>query len=221
MQVKLKILKGSRKDKLLPVQGTELLIGRGNECDLQPRTELISRKHCLITITDSQVLVRDLGSKNGTFVNGERIEVEHGLQNGDHLGIGPMEFELQIDSQASTKRPEVQGMADVIQRTTQNPTGSATDFNVGSWLDEVDEQERAERRADPETRQFKLDETEQLPVNETTVNPSDTTINGRSDSSQEKPKFDKNAGKLPRTAKSRAKDSREAAQEMLKKFFTK
>lgn len=221
MQVKLKILKGSRKDKLLPVQGTELLIGRGKECDLQPRTELISRKHCLITITDSQVMVRDLGSKNGTFVNGERIEGEHGLQNGDHLGIGPMEFELQIDSQASTKRPEVQGMADVIQRTTQKPTGSATDFNVGSWLDEVDEQERAERRADPETRQFKLDETEQLPVNETTANPSDTTIDGRSDSSQEKSKFDKNAGKLPRISKARAKDSREAAQEMLKKFFTK
>lgn len=221
MQVKLKILKGSRKDKLLPVQGTKLLIGRGNECDLRPRTELISRKHCLITMTDSQVMIRDLGSKNGTFVNGERIEVEHGLQNGDRLGIGPMEFELQIDSQASAKRPEVQGMSDVIQRTTQNPTGSATDFNVGSWLDEVDEQERAERRADPETRQFKLDETEQLPVNETTVNPSDTTIDGRSDSSQEKPKFDKNAGKLPRVSKARAKDSREAAQEMLKKFFTK
>jgi predicted component of type VI protein secretion system len=221
MQVKLKILKGSRKDKLLPVQGTKLLIGRGNECDLRPRTELISRKHCLITMTDSQVMIRDLGSKNGTFVNGERIEVEHGLQNGDRLGIGPMEFELQIDSQASAKRPEVQGMSDVIQRTTQNPTGSATDFNVGSWLDEVDEQERAERRADPETRQFKLDETEQLPVNGTTVNPSDTTIDGRSDSSQEKPKFDKNAGKLPRISKTRAKDSREAAQEMLKKFFTK
>ena len=118
-------------------------------------------------------------------------------------------------------RPEVQGMADVIQRTSQNPTGSATDFNVGSWLDEVDEQERAERKADPETRQFKLDETEQLPVNETTINPGDTTIDGRPNSSQGKPKFDKNAGKLPRIAKAPAKDSREAAQEMLKKFFTK
>ncbi|MBP62328.1 MAG: hypothetical protein CMJ62_12485 [Planctomycetaceae bacterium] len=221
MQVKLKILKGSRKDKLLPVQGPELLIGRGKECDLRPRTEIISRKHCLITITDSQVMVRDLGSKNGTFVNGERIEADHGLQNGDHLEVGPLEFELLIDSKTSTKRPEVQGMADVIQRTSQNPTGSATDFNVGSWLDEVDEHERAERRADPETRQFKLDETEQLPVNETSTNPGDTTIDGRPNSSQEKPKFNKNAGKLPRIGKAPAKDSREAAQEMLKKFFTK
>ena len=221
MQVKLKILKGSRKEKLLPIQGEKLLIGRGEECDLRPRSESVSRKHSVITITDSQVTIRDLESKNGTFVNGERITGSRGLQDGDQLRIGPMEFELQIDSQAHVKRPKVQGVADVVERTAADPTGSVTDFDIGSWLDEADQEELARRMADPETRQFKLDDTDRVPINEDAQANSDTAVDKPESAAGAKPEFDKNSGKLPRVSKEQTKDSREAAQQMLKKFFTK
>ena len=135
--------------------------------------------------------------------------------------MGPLEFELQIDSQAHVKRPKVQGVADVVQRTAEDSTGSVSDFDIGSWLEEADQEELAQRMADPETRQFKLDDTDRVPINEP-VDPNGDTAVGKPENSDEVTQaFDKNKGKLPKITREPTKDSREAAQQMLKKFFTK
>src|SRR5688572_28580389 len=71
----------------LPPRG-EILIGRGTEADLPLSERAASRRHATLTVTDGQVQITDLGSMNGTHVNGERLEGQRPLLSGDTVTIG-------------------------------------------------------------------------------------------------------------------------------------
>ena len=66
---------------------TRILIGRDNSCDFTIPDPLLSRQHCLVEFTPEQVKIIDLKSRNGTYVNGNRIE-ERQLQLNDKIKIG-------------------------------------------------------------------------------------------------------------------------------------
>jgi pSer/pThr/pTyr-binding forkhead associated (FHA) protein len=80
---------------------SEYLIGRGPDCDLRlPATE-ISRHHCIIRLMAGEASVIDLGSSNGTFVNGQRTRSQATLQSGDQLQVGEFVFHVHLgDDQA-------------------------------------------------------------------------------------------------------------------------
>ena len=65
-----------------------LLVGRGPETDLQLIDEKVSREHCVFERLGEAVVLKDLGSRNGTWVNGERLTASHTLVAGDQVGIG-------------------------------------------------------------------------------------------------------------------------------------
>jgi two-component system response regulator AtoC len=71
----------------LPPRG-EILIGRGTEADLPLGERAASRRHATLTVENGQVRITDLGSMNGTLVNGERLEGERPLLAGDTVTIG-------------------------------------------------------------------------------------------------------------------------------------
>lgn len=91
-------------DSLKPRQHSkgELLIGRGNHCGMQILSPDVSRSHCRVHIDDEQVVVYDLESRNGTFVNGQRVEGRRELQDADILGLGStlLVVELRCDCDA-------------------------------------------------------------------------------------------------------------------------
>src|SRR5213075_3320836 len=65
----------------------EIIIGRSSELDMVLVEDMVSRKHAKITTDDKAVTIQDLGSTNGTFVNGEKVrKVE--LKDGDRILIG-------------------------------------------------------------------------------------------------------------------------------------
>ena len=68
-----------------------VVIGRAGKVKI-PHS-LVSRRHCELTGVDGYVWAQDLGSSNGTFANGERIE-ESVLRPGDELTVGPMTFQV-------------------------------------------------------------------------------------------------------------------------------
>lgn len=80
-------------DQVILVDRPIMLIGRHAECDLQLESSKISRKHCLIAVVDSYLVVRDLESTNGVRVNGQRV-TEGKLQHGDELVIGNLRFKV-------------------------------------------------------------------------------------------------------------------------------
>jgi predicted component of type VI protein secretion system len=91
MDARLRILSGPHAGETVQIQRGKLLIGREEDCHLRPQSEFVSRHHCVLLIDDYTLRIRDLGSKNGTFVNGRRIgSSETILLHDDMISIGEM-----------------------------------------------------------------------------------------------------------------------------------
>jgi pSer/pThr/pTyr-binding forkhead associated (FHA) protein len=74
-------------------------IGRGSESTICIDDESISRVHCQLSLaTDESLQVRDLGSTNGTYVNGNRIRQHHSLFPGDVLQLGSLSLKVEYSS---------------------------------------------------------------------------------------------------------------------------
>jgi pSer/pThr/pTyr-binding forkhead associated (FHA) protein len=97
----LKVVGGKQDGKLIPLNTKKFLIGREQDCHLRPGSESVSRHHCAITIDDFTVRVRDLGSSNGTSINGKRIIGVHEANPGDSLRIGSLDFEIVFSKSGS------------------------------------------------------------------------------------------------------------------------
>lgn len=72
------------------------VIGRREDCDLRIPLGDVSRKHCRMILDGDTIKVEDLGSSNGTYRNGERVQQTE-LTAGDTLQIGPVVFVVQVD----------------------------------------------------------------------------------------------------------------------------
>jgi pSer/pThr/pTyr-binding forkhead associated (FHA) protein len=81
------------------------VIGRHQDCDVRVDSSRISRRHCCLAVGAQEVAVRDLGSTNGTWVNGQRLEAKGALRHGDELGIGHLRFRLDITQDADLGVP--------------------------------------------------------------------------------------------------------------------
>jgi predicted component of type VI protein secretion system len=71
------------------------LVGRNEDCDVRLDHKSVSKLHCLLVKTDGLVLVRDLGSTNGTRVNGQRVRRAALLPN-DHLAIASFRYRVKL-----------------------------------------------------------------------------------------------------------------------------
>jgi pSer/pThr/pTyr-binding forkhead associated (FHA) protein len=242
MLVKLIVRTGAQAGKELKIPAPHCLIGRSEECHLRPQIEAISRRHCMIVTTENEVVVRDLQSRNGTFVNGEQVKEESVLLTGDVLRVGPIEFEALIEQKASKpKQTAVKDIKEAVVRTAAGGTDDADPGDVSQWLTDADEEERQKRMATPETRQFRVDDTahkiqlggaaapppevEEAATEEVKPGSGEDTKIGASATDQTKAMparpQKKPPGKLPPRPAVQTNNSREAAADVLKKFFNR
>lgn len=118
---------GKYKGRRLKVTDAELLIGRDEDAAIRIGSSEVSRQHCLLTPTDGGLSVRDLGSSNGTFVDGAPTgQSEVLLKPGSSLSVGPMTFQL-IDTSTEAVVPGPQEPA-------QGKDPSLSDDDIASWL---------------------------------------------------------------------------------------
>ncbi len=234
MQVKLKVLSGSHAGKEIGLTTDKFLIGRSESCQLRPKSESVSRKHCIIVIRDNRVLIQDLNSRNGTYVNDKRLPTDKAkvLSPGDEIKVGKLKFEAVIEvGLQAPKKPHVADMGDAAARTVEAGADSKfEEVDVTSWLDEADQIDRVRKLSDPETRQFRLDEAkekEEEPKSDsgdsTELSVSDSVAEGSGKLSELKKqkKEKKGPGKLPAHYKAALADSsRDAADDALKRFFS-
>lgn len=77
----------------IPLLGTSLVVGRRESSDIVLRFPNVSGRHCELVVVDGYWMVKDLGSSNGTKVNGTRVS-EQRLEPGDKLSVANHEFEI-------------------------------------------------------------------------------------------------------------------------------
>ena len=97
MRAKLLIVQGRPHGQALSFPCGEFVIGRGAECHIRPNSSWVSRQHCLLRVGENIVHLRDLGSRNGTLVNGTRVIGERRLAHGDRVQLGPLVLELLLE----------------------------------------------------------------------------------------------------------------------------
>jgi pSer/pThr/pTyr-binding forkhead associated (FHA) protein len=96
MQVVLVLFRSDGQRHSFSVARDVTVIGRRDDCDLRIPIGDISRKHCRLIKEADTVRLEDLGSSNGTYVNGNRVQ-ETVLSPGDWIGVGPVQFVVQMD----------------------------------------------------------------------------------------------------------------------------
>jgi len=129
----LKFISGKYQGGEFPLRpNREIIIGRSSDLDMVLVEDMVSRKHAKITTDDHAVSIQDLGSTNGTFVNGEKIRAVR-LKEGDRILVGTSIIKL------VTANNEVPGA------TTENEARSRL-------------QVTANRRAEPKMMQGNIEE---------------------------------------------------------------
>jgi pSer/pThr/pTyr-binding forkhead associated (FHA) protein len=72
----------------MQIPKTGLLIGRSQDCNLCLTDEFISAKHCKIFFENGELFIEDLGSTNGTFIDGVQVEKKSSLEQGQEIQMG-------------------------------------------------------------------------------------------------------------------------------------
>lgn len=81
------VLAGSNVGEMFKISGENMVLGRGGTADIRLVDEGISRFHCRIRREDEHLVVEDLESRNGTFLNGARVQLGR-LEDGDKIQLG-------------------------------------------------------------------------------------------------------------------------------------
>lgn len=151
MKVVLVLFKdGQRRE--FPLNGT-VTIGRREDAKLRIPTPDVSRQHCELKIEGESLVVRDLGSSNGTLVNGQKAMMQK-LKAGDLLTVGPAQFIVQIDGKPADINPppppkktakvktgsdeETEEILDLNELGLEDDD-DASDFDIDALLDDDDE----------------------------------------------------------------------------------
>jgi serine/threonine-protein kinase len=110
MRVTLRVIAGPQTGRFFTFdQHQTFTIGRSEESQFcLPHDRYFSRNHCLLEIAPPQCFLRDLGSTNGTFVNGLKAETAH-LKNGDRIQGGETVLEVEVSVGADETAPNNQG----------------------------------------------------------------------------------------------------------------
>ncbi|MDQ7012736.1 MAG: FHA domain-containing protein [Planctomycetota bacterium] len=140
------------KQQAVPLKPGKILIGRHDDCQIRIPAANVSRHHCEVVSGGSGVRIRDLGSSNGTYVNGHKVDdVE--LSPGDVIEIGTLLFVVRIDGNPAVIDPEAlsqhvksagSAVADAV--TAKRPLGnddSSVDFDFDFDLSDDDDDQPA------------------------------------------------------------------------------
>lgn len=201
MVTKLIVASGKSAGRSIAIKRNKLLIGRAEECDIRPLSEEVSRRHCAVIVGPADVWVQDLGSRNGTFLNDQRIEAKTKLADGDLIRVGSLELRVSCSSPAVKQ----EGAEDDVSRWLMDDEANAGTSNTTRTLPVADSTDGSFIGGMVTTP------TESTEAAEA----SDTSSSSLAELKALKDK----PGTLPAAVAKKSDSSRDAAAEALKKFF--
>lgn len=104
--MQLVVNRGKAKGRFIEVRGPRVLIGRAPECQLRPLSDEVSHRHAELRIISGKAMIADLGSANGTRVNGRPLMGPALLRTGDRIEIGQLSLTAVLDERRPSRRPK-------------------------------------------------------------------------------------------------------------------
>jgi pSer/pThr/pTyr-binding forkhead associated (FHA) protein len=135
MDVKLVLLKKNGAQRVFALPSKVTVIGRRHNCDLCIPLVSVSRRHCQLNHDGGLLKIRDLGSRNGTILNGKAIN-EAVIKAGDRVEIGPLAFVFQIDGKPQTVTQPQQPVRTLPERPVAAEGGADEQFASAVELDD-------------------------------------------------------------------------------------
>jgi len=138
----LRFISGKYEGGEFPLEdGKDIIVGRSSELDMVLVEEMVSRKHAKITVRRGSITIEDLGSTNGSFVNGERIHQAE-LHEGDRILIGTSILKVVSDAQSTgDSRGSAKTMIGEKRRSSRHRTSGSQSSDepprMTGHLDEV------------------------------------------------------------------------------------
>ena len=223
MIAKLIVASGKSAGRSIAIKRNQLLIGRAEQCDVRPLSEEVSRRHCAVTVGPADVWIEDLGSRNGTFVNGTRIAERTKLADGDLIRVGSLELKVSCSGAA----PAAGGSEDDVSRwlmADDSPAGmSDTTRSLASARDSDPDLEASNIHGASVAASSPESTLDGSFVSGIGAAHAESPSTGSRSSLDALKAANSKPGSLPQGAKKAAghDSSRDAAAEALKKFFDK
>ena len=219
MEVKLICVGGKQAGQQVPIPGAKFLIGRAEDCHLRPGSALVSQHHAVILVEEGFVAIRDFASKNGTYVNGKRIEAERRLKTGERLSIGPLEFEVHLAAHGGVKKkPNGRSVQQAAARTVEAGRHSAgDDLDISGWL--ADEQDSLAETQAAEPRPPSAASTAETGLSQTTTTGEEPSEQEAKTTQKKQEKPPAIAGRFRNLKKPPAESSTVAAADMLRDYL--
>lgn len=131
LKVELEVVEGGNIGARILMKHPALLIGRGLDCNVRPNDPCISMRHCRLKKFAGSLVLADLQSTNGTFLNGSRIAEPMELQDGDQIQIGRFGFGVDIYADVAAQSPEDQKALDswILDESSREPAVGPTLFS--------------------------------------------------------------------------------------------
>ena len=135
MKAQLVVVQGKPEGKVIPLVGPSFKIGRGESCHLRPNSDRVSREHAEFIQKPDGLSVRDLGSRNGTLVNGKAVPLGSicKLNDRDLVQVGPLTFAVAILSEAKVVAAAPAVAPQPAAKAKISPDDVSTD-DIDSWL---------------------------------------------------------------------------------------
>jgi predicted component of type VI protein secretion system len=160
MRYALRIVRGRSNAKMLKLIDGVTSLGRHDDCLIRVRSSQVSRRHCEIYEHDGTLMIRDLDSSNGTFVNGKRVLGQQALSPGDVLTIGTVTLSVDLLRPA---RERIQTPPVAAQKSQDTPEMKPTAKGHDREPLEAIEDEELEVVEDDEEFEVAIDDEPQHP----------------------------------------------------------
>jgi predicted component of type VI protein secretion system len=148
MQVRL-IVKTPKNRRVLTLNRAVAIVGRKKGCSVRIPVSDVSRRHCRIVQQDGFVVIEDLRSLNGTFVNGERISGAQVVRPGDAVEVGPLRFVVGYELSDAAKAKMDSFEADVELLPEDTGEDFIEDVQGVEWVEEAEPVDVPEKKGAP------------------------------------------------------------------------
>ena len=148
MNYVLQVVRGRAASTTLKLADGVTVIGRHDDCLIRIKSSQVSRRHCEIFEVADKLTLRDLGSSNGTFVNGKKVSGQQALKHGDELTVGAVTLRVAqlgkapvpppASGQVSKPKAADTAVLDAIAVDDDEPEEFEMEFDDGDPVPEVE-----------------------------------------------------------------------------------